>query len=289
MEKNVKTLASLFNVDETTVKDAVEKDGGLVTLVDNFKEKNQIFNLEQFSKLKDNFRKEVLGNLSEDDIPKEFKARAVGWKLESLENEIKEEYGFDGDHKGLKDLVKNIVEQAKTTKDDSEVIEENKKLKDQIKTVLNEKAEAVKAVKDNFDKQLITHDFNEAIDNTGLDYEDGVALEKQKELLKIAFNGKYKLQRKDDTTIVVGEDGKVVSDMTLDPLGLNTVIPNFAKEYGFKLKEPDSGGQGGGSSKKPDDGISGMSFDEYRESKGIKKHTSEADDLYSEWKKANPQ
>lgn len=288
-EKNVKALSSLLGADEATVKTAVEEDGGLVTLAKDFKEKNQVFNLEQFAKLKENFRKEVLNTLSEDDIPKEFKAKAVGWKLEALEKEIKEEYGFDGDHKNLKDLVNNIVEQAKTTKDDDTVLKENQQLKDQIKLIAQEKADAVKAAKDNFDKQLITHDFNDAIDRIGLDYEEGEALKKQKELLKMSFNGTFKLSRKDDNTIVIGEDGKAVSDMTLDPLKLDTVLSDFAKTYGFQLKEPDSGGQGGGSSKQKNTEIVGKTYEEYRESKGVKKHTAEDDALYAEYKKANPQ
>ena len=287
-EKNVKALSSLLGADEATVKTAVEEDGGLVTLAKDFKEKNQVFNLEQFAKLKENFRKEVLNTLSEDDIPKEFKAKAVGWKLEALEKEIKEEYGFDGDHKNLKDLVNNIVEQAKTTKDDDTVLKENQQLKDQIKLIAQEKIDAVKAVKDNFDQQLIKQDFDKALDRAGLDYEDG-ALEKQKELARIAFNGKLKLDRKDGKTITIGDDGKVLSDMTLDPLALDVVVPNFLKEYGFQLKEPDSGGQGGGSSKQKNTEIVGKTYEEYRESKGVKKHTAEDDALYAEYKKANPQ
>jgi len=285
MEKNVKVLASLLNVEEEAVNTALESDA-LGELVDKFKKDNQIFNLEDFAKLKDNFRREVIENLTEDDIPKEFKNKAVGWKLEALEKELKGEYGYEGNYENLKDLVKNIVEQAKTNKDDSEVLQENQILKEKIVAIEKEKDAAIKSVKEKFDEQLMTHDFTSALNKLGLDYE-GDALNKQKELLAMSFQGAYKLKRKGERTVMVDQDGKELVDNKLDPIPLEEGLTAFAKSYGFQLKEGDHGGHGGSSSKDTKGNLAGISWSELLEQRGVKKNTEEADELYKEWSEAN--
>ncbi len=288
-EKNVKVLASLLNTEDEKVKTAVENDGGLVDLVNDFKTNNQIFNATDFAKLKDNFRRETIETLTEDDIPKEFKNKAVGWKLESIEKEIKEEYGYDGSYDNLRDLVKNVVEQAKDGKDDDEALKENKILKDRIVAMEKEKDEAVRNAKSNFDQRLVELDFDRALNNIGLDYEEGDALAKQRDLLAMSFKGSVKLQRKGDNTVMIGEDGKPITDNKLDPVPLEEGLADFAKTYGFQLKEEDTAGQGGSSSTKPNTEIVGTTFAEYRESKGVEASTEEADELFKEWREANPQ
>lgn len=288
-EKIVKVLASLLNTEEETVKAASEKEDGLDTLVSEFRGKNQVYNLQDLAKLKDNIRKQTIESLTEDDIPMEFKNKAVGWKLEALEKDIKETYGYEGDYKNLKGLVDNIVKQAKNNKDGDANSEEIQALKDQIVKISKEKDDAVKVAKSNFDNQLINIDFNRAINNIGLNYEDGDALEIQKDLLQKSFLGTIKLQRKGDATIMIGEDGKPIVDAKLDPVPLDEGVANFAKKYGFQLKEEDHGGRGGSSSKQKNVIDADMSYEDYRKSKGVSRMTAEDDALYKEWTEARQQ
>ena len=72
---------------------------------------------------------------------------------------------------------------------------------------------------------------------------------------------------------------------TLEPIQFADVVVQIAKAYDFKIKSPESGGQGGNSS--AGEAGKGMSFDEYRKSKGVKAFTSDADKLYAEWRAIN--
>lgn len=287
-EKNVKVLASLLNTEDDKVKTAVESDGGLETLVKKFNEDNQTFNLKEFAKLKVNLRSETIESLTEDDIPKEFKNKAVGWKLEALEKEIKEDYSYEGDYENLKGLVSNIVEQAKDNKGDDTVLKDNKTLKEKIVAMEKDKLDAVKLAKENFDGQLINLDFDRALDNLGLNYEQGDALDAQKKLFTSAFKAEIPLRRKDGATVMIGEDKKDIVDNILNPVPLEDGFSAFAKKYGFQLKELDTAGQGGSSSKQKNTVTAGTTFEEYRIAKGVRANTGESDTLFKEWKEAQP-
>lgn len=278
-EKSVEMLASLLNKTNEEVNSAIEKDE-LGTLVEDFKTSNQILSAADYVKLKENISREVVSNLKEDQIPEEFKSKAVGWKLEKLENEIKEKYQFSDDYKGLTDLVDRIV--TKTGEPQSK--DEVRLLKQQIvdlesnyKSQLSEKEKA-------FEQKVVNDDFQKAINNINLDYE-GEAFKKQAELLSGAFRNSHEVKMVGGQTVVL-KDGEILKDSKLDPLKLDEVMQDYAKSYGFQIKTPDSGGHGGDSSTGKSKLI-GVPFNEYLASKDIKPNTNAADDAYIEWKKLN--
>ena len=168
MKKNVETLVALLKKPEEEITKALETDGGLETIVSDFKTNNQVFNITDFAKLKTNIKEETIAHLEEGDIPDSFKNKAVGWKLEKLENEIKEKYQFTDEHKGLTDLVDKIVTKTKPQKEnDGDLVALKKKiveLEDDYKDKLNTK-------QNEFDTSIIRSDFDKAIKALGLDYE----------------------------------------------------------------------------------------------------------------------
>ena len=282
-EKNVTHLAALLKKPEADVEKALSEENGIETLVNDFKTNNQVFGLDDFAKLKDNLKKETLSKLSLEDIPETFKNKAIGWKLEKLEEEIKEKYQYDGEFKGLTDLVDKVISKTGNPSDNGE---EKAALKKRIVELENEYKEQLTQKQMEFDSTLIKTDFSKALNSLNLDYEKDDVLKKQKGLLKAAFNDVYKVKREDGKTVVLKDD-EVVKDKNLEPLTLDEVLLGVAKDYGFQLKTPEPGGHGGKSSKK-NAGLSGVSWVEYAEKNGVKPHemSDKKDKLYSEWKAA---
>lgn len=282
-EKNVAVLATLFKKPEEDITKALEKEDGLQELVSEFTTNFQMFDAKDYAKLQENMRKTTISTLKEEDIPEEFKAKAVGWKLEKLEGELKDKYQFTDDFKGLSDLVDKIVTKAKTPPKEGE--EEVLKLKQRIVDMEKEYDDKLATQQQEFDQSFVKTDFSKALNDIGLDYE-GDVLKRQKGLLKAAYNDKYKAKRQDGVTVSVQtENDEVVKDNKFDPLPLKQVLHDTAKEFGFQLKSPDTGGHGGGSSKKKS-GLSGVTFDEYLEKNNVQPNTNKADELFIEWSKA---
>ena len=280
MEKNVATLATLLNKPKEEITKALETDGGLETIVSDFTTNNQVFNIDDFAKLKTNLKKETIAHLEEADIPDVFKNKAVGWKLEKLEDEIKEKYHFTDEYKGLTDLVSKIVTKTKPQNGNDDVVA----LKTRIVELENDYKDKLNAKQNEFDTSIIKSDFDKAIKALGLDYE-GEVLTKQKGLLTAAFNDSYSKKREDGKTIVLkGED--VIKDNKFDPLPLKDVLLGVVKEYGFQLKSPEPGGHGGTSSRKPA-GLKGVTWQEYLDKNNVLPYTEAADKLFAEWTAAN--
>jgi hypothetical protein len=280
-EKNVDALVSLLNKPKDDITKALETEGGLDKLVSDYKTNNQVYGIDDFAKLKLNLKKETIEKLTEADIPESFKANAVGWKLEKLEEEIKKKYQFADDNKGLTDLVDKIVTKAKIpTNNDGDVTA----LKQQIVDLEKDFDDKLVAKQTEFDSSLIQTDFTKAVNALGLDYEEAEVLKKQKGLVKAAFRDTYRLERKDGKTVIFkGEE--MEKDNKLDPLPLKDVLLGVVKDYGFQLESPDPGGHGGKSSTKKA-GLSGVSFQEYLVKNNVRPMTEESDKLYVEWKAA---
>jgi hypothetical protein len=278
-EKNVAVLASLLKKSSDDVTKALETEDGLQSLVSDFTTNNQVFNIDEFVKLKSNLKKETIDKLEEVDIPESFKAKSVGWKLEKLENEVKEKYQFTDEFKGLTDLIDKVVTKSRIPNNG-----DVDSLKNRIVELESEYKDKLTTQQKTFDGSLLLADFGDAIKAIGLDY-DGDVLKKQKGLVKAAFNDMFSIQRQDGKTVVLkGED--VIKDKKFDPLPLKDVMLEMAKDYGFQLKSPDQGGHGGGSSKKKA-GLKGVTWVEYLENNNVSPNTDAADILYSEWKEAS--
>ena len=278
-EKSVEILATLLKTTSEKVNSAIESDE-LETLVSEFKNNNQVFDAKEFATLKTNFRKEVVDNLKEEDIPEAFKAKAVGWKLEDMEKKLAKEYQFTDEFNGLTDLVSKIVTKAEKPVNKEEI----QTLKQRIVEIEEEYGNKLAEKSKEFDSKVIADDFSKSLNTLGLDYEDEV-LEKQASLFKAAFSGTHKIERQDGTTVVI-KDGEVIKDSKLDPLPLKEVMLGVAKDYGFQLKSPDTGGHGGASSKSKNS-LQGVSFEEYMDKIGVKPNTEASDKAYSEWSSAN--
>lgn len=281
-EKNVALLATLLKKPNEEVAKALETEGGLEPIVSDFKTQNQVFNLNEFAKLKQNLKKETIEKLEEADIPEPFKAKAIGWKLEKMEEELKTKYQFTDDFNGLTDLVDKIVTtKTKPPRDGDKEVDALKKriveLESEYKTQLTEKQKE-------FDSSIIQSDLKKAIKALDLDYE-GEVLEKQKGLVQAAFNDVYRIERKDGQTVVFKGDD-IVKDSKFDPLPLNEVFKGITQEYGFQTKSPEPGGHGGVSSKRKS-GLKSVTWQEYLEKNNVKPNTNEADKLYAEWNAVN--
>ena len=280
-EKNVAALASLLKKPKEDLTKAFETEGGLEPIVSDFTKNNQVFDINDFVKLKANIKKETIEKLEEGDIPESYKAKSVGWKLGALENEIKEKYQFTDDFNGLTDLVDKLLTKTKTPNGNEGDVDA---LKKRIVELENEYKENLTAKQREFDATIIQSDFDKAIKALGLDYE-GDVLTKQKGLIKAAFNDMFKIKRVDGTTVVLkGED--VVKDKKFDPLPLKDVLLEVVKDYGFQLKTPEQGGHGGRSSQKKA-GLKGVSWQEYLANNNVKVNTAEGDRLYAEWSATN--
>ncbi len=279
-EKNVAILATLLKKPSDQITKALETEGGLENVVSDFKTNNQVFDLDDFAKLKVNLKKETISHLEEVDIPDSFKNKAVGWKLESLEKELKDKYQFTDEFKGLTDLVDKIV-----TKTGNPTVngEEVTALKQRIVDLDTEYKEQLDSKQKEFDTSLISTDFSKAISSIGLDYE-GDVLKKQKGLIKAAFKDVFTLKRQDGKTVVLKGDD-IIKDKKFDPQPLTDVLLSVAKDYGFQLKSPDTGGHGGHSSKKKA-GLTGVTFGEYLAKNNTLPNTEASDKLYVEWKAA---
>lgn len=281
-EKNVAILATLLKKPTEEITKALETDDGLKVLVSDYTTNNQVFDLNDFAKLKQNLKKETIEKLEETDIPESFKAKAIGWKLEKMEDDLKKKYQFTDDFNGLTDLVDKLIIKTKAPKqgDDKEVDALKKRiveLEDDFKVKLTAK-------QTEFDGSIIKSDVNKAIRALDLDYEDEV-LEKQKGLVKAAFNDIYRIERQDGVTVVLkGEE--IVKDSKFDPLPLKDVYKGIATDYGFQTKSPEPGGHGGSSSKNKS-GLKSVTWQQYLEKNNVLPNTNEADVLFAEWSKAN--
>ena len=110
---------------------------------------------------------------------------------------------------------------------------------------------------------------------------EGDVITKQQGLVKAVFNDGFTLERQDGKTVVM-KDGEVVKDKKFDPKPLNDILLSVAKDYGFQIKSPDTGGHGGGSSKKKAN-MKGVTWNEYLEKNDVLPNTDAADKLYAEW------
>ncbi len=277
-EKNVAVLATLLKKPSEDVVKSLETEGGLQLLVSDFTTNNQVFDLDGFATLQANLKKQTIANLKEEEIPDSYKNKANGWKLEKLENEIKETYQFTDEFKGLTDLVDKIVTKAKVPQKNGEDVTA---LKTRITEMETDFEQRLNEKQVEFDSSIIQTETAKSIRDIDLDYEDDV-LKKQKGLVRAAFNDVYKIERQDGKIVVLKGDD-IVKDNKFDPLPLTDVFLSVAKDYGFQLKSPDTGGHGGQSSKKKT-GLKGVSWGDYLAKNDVLPNTEAADKLYSDWK-----
>jgi len=295
MSKNVEALATLLNQPVETIQTALEAEGGLVDRITAFKQDHSVLSRADKETLiknaKEEGKAELLADFKPEFLQKKDINRITAWKLEDVENDIKARYEFDGDFKGINDLVDKIVKTKSGNNNDSHGQDsEIQKLKQQIVNLTSEKDDALAKVRKEHEDFIVRTEFDRGLGVLELDYEDD-AIEKQRRLLKDSFNGTYEIKRKDGKTYIY-EKGKEepLLDEKRDPLSIDTIIQRHAAEYGFKIKRPGTGGQGGSSSSKTGGAFAGMSkedFMDYLKSKQIQWSSTEGEALFREWRTAN--
>lgn len=297
-DSNVGVLATLLNRSQDEVKVALTAENALGDMVTAFKNGFKVLPLKDYETMQNNLKAEakqsVLTNLKHEDIPERLRNSMVAWKLEELENGFKTKYGFDGEFKGLTDLVEKIVDKVKSNGNNTGN-EEIKELKNQIQNLSQLHSEELSKERKKIDNYVITNEMEKAITSIGLDY-DGEALAKQQKLLKDSFNQTYKIdfvERGGRKQIAVFESGKddFVKDDKLDPVPIGDLMSSFAVDYGFKVKSPEAGGQGGRSSHNSSSstfaGMTEAKMIEYLQSKGVSKFSDEGVKLWQEFRAAN--
>lgn len=297
MSKNVEALAALLNQPVETIKTALEAEGGLVDRITAFKQDYAVLNRADKETLvknaKEEGKTELLADFKPELLQKKDINRIVAWKLEDIENDIKARYNFDGEFRGLNELVDKIVKTKSGNNNgspDQDV--EIQKLKQQIVTLTSEKDEALEKMRKENDDFVVRTEFERGMSGLDLDYEQE-AVDKQRKLLRDSFNSTYEVKRKEGKLFVYekGKDEPML-DEKRDPLPLNTIINRHATDYGFKIKRPESGGQGGSSSSKTGNDFSGMSRDDlmaHLASKKIQWSSPEGEAMFREWRAANKQ
>lgn len=288
-QKIVGELSSLFNVDSEIVTKAITSEDGDGSFIESWKNKNVVKSKEDFETFQNNLKQETQNNylleLKEKakakELPQELYSFFKGNVSEELERKLAKAAGVD-DYSNYEDLVSKVI----ASKGNDETIKNQlKELQERNQQLADEKENALKEANSKFDSELINFDKKNVYGSIDLDYSDE-AKPKQLSLLKSQVDANYNYIRKDGKTLVSDKDGNIVKNPnTLEPMTLSEVAMKVAKEYDFKIKSPESGGQGGSSSQGKSG--AGVNWAEYAESQGVKIGTREADKLYLQWKENN--
>jgi len=289
-ENIVGNLSSLFNVDKDVVTKALTETDADGSFIESFKETNVIKSKTDFETFQNNLVQETKNNhilelkekAKNKDLPQELYSFFKGNVTEELERKLSKAAGIT-EFENYEDLVNKVIASKGT---DETVKQQLKELQERNQSLQTEKDSALSEAQKRFNDQLINFDKSTVFNSIKLDYEDE-AKPKQLQLLKSQVDSNFKYIRENDKTIVTDLQGNVLKDPnTLEPLTLKDVVLNVAKDYDFKLKSPESGGQGGSSSQ-GNNSANGISWDDYLKANNTEPYTSAADKLRVEWKKQN--
>lgn len=282
-------MSKLFKIDEKVIIDAFENEAGDDSIIKDFNLKNQVYTAQELSALLKNSQKQYLETADFDinEVPKNLYSKIVAAAFEKKEKDLAKEYGI-ASYDNLQDLLHKAIE-SKTGKGVDELGKQQiETLKATIKTLEQEKETAVNEVRRQFDSEFISRDFNSALlaqDFKG-DKTDPKIIENKRKLISSAFNSEFKINRKNNNSIVLDKDGKTVLNKLGETETISNVLKTFATGYGYEYNEPDTGGRGASSSESTIS-YKGISFDKMLETKGIKPLTAEADAAFVEWQTAN--
>jgi hypothetical protein len=140
-------------------------------------------------------------------------------------------------------------------------------------------------------RRMIDFDIINAIKSVDIDAE-GEKLENQRGMLDAVFKRDFSCEYRDDKTVVLDKDGKMIVNKVGDPLSVSDVLNDIAPKW-VDIKEVSKGGRGGSPTKgKPDGTLKTVmninELAEYAEGKGILPGTAKFFDLMVEVEKENP-
>jgi len=278
-DKNVEQLAVLFEKKPDEIKEAIEKEEGLVGLINEYKKNHKIFTSEELTQKIDNSNREAINLLGKDgkQLPSHIYDFAKGNAFAKKEKEIAEIHGIE-EWEGIDDLINKVAE--KKLKDsgkatDATFIEKDKLIKELKEQVLNADEKQVKAVaeeKGRFDKELIEGETNANVKDIPIKKDDEEKLENQRRVLKTMFKDTYTFERRNGITVTL-KDGEPIVNKVGDPVPMKEIMLEFAPQW-VDLEEVPTGGRGGSSTdtsgKKILTGIKNMEeLIEYANSKDI--------------------
>ena len=302
-DKLVALLAVLLNVSKDVVSEKLGdltaddwKEDGIKEIIDKYGEDHDVFTKEDHKRLLENNGAEYVKTLAEGsgDIPAALHGRVVGEIREQEETKLKEKYNFEGEFRGLADLMDKIVAKEKEAAvgDDPNADETLKKLNTDLETMVGELKQLVldndvkykeelETAKTASDTDIIARDKQAGVDSLNLEVEDDGEAE-ARELILNNFNGKYKVVREDGKTVVLDAEGKRVNNTVGDPMSVSEVVKGSVPSF-IKLQDGPGGGRGTGSSGDNDDGtpkIANMKdYNAYREKQNVKVNTPEDAEL----------
>jgi hypothetical protein len=272
-EKDVEALATLLNKTPDELGTVIE-NGGVDELLTEFKTKHSIMPTTDFDKFKQNFQDQLVEKWTTDQAPKPIYDKIKGGVLQMKEKEIAKEFAID-DYSDFNDLVHKIVEsKAKNPEDVT-------KLKSRITELETTHNDALKSLQRQNDQRYVDFRLAEVINGIDIDAE-GVMLENQRRILKTMAQSEFGYLVKDGQVLVT-KNGEPVTDSKLDPIPLSNVIRDYAKDI-VKLKSPDGGGRGEGSSASSFRPKS-INVMEYLEKNNIPVNSGEHAKLVREWTK----
>ena len=261
-DNDVASIAKQFNLDKEIVEASVE-DGTLSQRIADSMKNKKIYTDEEFNSFKANFQSEVINTYFNDlvekakksDLPQDLYKPIKGAAYQQLERELSELYGIN-DYQDLKDLVdKAVKSSANISGGDEELQRQVDALKKVNLALKEEKENAVSEVEKKYKTDALTREQKALLDSIPFDFsgfksdELDAAKERQQTLLKGVFEQNYSLDYINGQVVVKKGDEIVKNEATLDPIPASNVFVNLAKEYNLKLKSPDTGGQGGTSSR----------------------------------------
>lgn len=280
-------LSKLFKVEESVIEADLINENGTDSLVKDYTTKYNSYTADELARLLENSNKAYLEKADFDinNVPKPLYSKIAAAVIESKEKTIAKKYEIT-EYNGLEDLFEKAQSKINNGKGNQD--EKDRQIETLKATVLKleqEKDEAVKTERTKYESEFISRDFTTALKTLPLDYE-GDVLEKQSKLLQSAFSNEFKLGRKGEKTVVLDASGNLVADKVGEPMPVSEVVKSFATGYGFKMKEPDQGGRGAGSSTTGSP-LKGRNFDDVLAERGIKPMTDEADKVFLEHQAAN--
>ena len=261
-DNDVASIAKQFNLDKEIVEASVE-DGTLSQRIADTMKGKKVYTDEEFNSFKTNFQSEVINTYFNDlvekakkgDLPQDLYKPVKGAAYQQLERELSEAYGVK-EFQDVKDLVEKAVKSsANTSGGDEELKRQIDALKQANLSLKQEKENAVNEVETKYKKDALTREQKTLLDSIPFDFsgfksdELEAAKERQQTLLKGVFDQSYSLDYINGQVVVKRGEEIVKNEATLDPVPASNVFVNLAKEYNLKLKSPDTGGQGGTSSR----------------------------------------
>jgi len=259
-EQDVTAFAALLGSTVENVNTAIE-NGTVSELITGFTTNTKLIPVKDYPTLEANLKRQALMELDKTNLPADVFKYVKGSVLEKTEKELAKKHGIT-DYQHLDDLVEAIIAtKAKPAPDD-----DSKKLKDRIVELeTNHKTELEKVSK-TYETRFINTELLRAVGELPIDAE-GDKLKNQQEIVIAMAKQKIDFRMENDQTVGY-RDGKLISDSKLDPIPVNDVIADFAKDY-VNLRH-EQGGRGDQSST---NGSKTIDFAKYCADNGINPNT----------------